>query len=271
MLHPESKALIESIKQDLPQSLLINVPYGFGYDYVVDSIVEGTNYDLFNIRPSYDGKIDDIKGIISVDDIRGIYDLTKSKNTNGVVVFIYDSEKMNHAAQNAFLKLLEEPSAGTHFILLTSRKSELLPTIISRVKSASIKPLTSEQSVEFIKSSGVTDETKIRQLLFMASGLPFELKKLISDPNYFEDRSRVVKDARTFLSGSEYEKLVIINSYKDSRDKALTLITDSMNQIRLSLENNQGQELVQKLDSLLKAHDRIAANGNIRLQLGSVV
>jgi hypothetical protein len=38
-----------------------------------------------------------------------------------------------HAAQNAMLKILEEPRAGVRFILLTSNKSNVIDTILSRV------------------------------------------------------------------------------------------------------------------------------------------
>jgi DNA polymerase III subunit delta' len=48
----------------------------------------------------------------------------------GVVV---DADRMNHQAQNAFLKTLEEPPPNTLLLLLTGKPEELLPTIRSRV------------------------------------------------------------------------------------------------------------------------------------------
>lgn len=46
---------------------------------------------------------------------------------------ITGAEKMNHEAQNAFLKVLEEPVPNTYIFLLAGHRQQLLPTIFSRV------------------------------------------------------------------------------------------------------------------------------------------
>ena len=54
---------------------------------------------------------------------------------NDLAVKIYrirDAEKMTDQAQNALLKLFEEPPAGVYFLLLASNASALLPTVRSR-------------------------------------------------------------------------------------------------------------------------------------------
>lgn len=48
------------------------------------------------------------------------------------VYIIHDADKMNAAAQNALLKVLEEPPSAVHFILLCSNTAALLPTVRSR-------------------------------------------------------------------------------------------------------------------------------------------
>lgn len=48
------------------------------------------------------------------------------------VVIIKDADLMNAPAANAFLKTLEEPAAGTLFILTTSTLGDILPTVRSR-------------------------------------------------------------------------------------------------------------------------------------------
>lgn len=48
------------------------------------------------------------------------------------VIIIEAAEKLNPAAANALLKVLEEPPAGVYFILSASHISSLLPTILSR-------------------------------------------------------------------------------------------------------------------------------------------
>ena len=48
------------------------------------------------------------------------------------VVVVYEADRMNTAASNIFLKTLEEPTASTTILLLTTRPYALLPTIRSR-------------------------------------------------------------------------------------------------------------------------------------------
>lgn len=51
---------------------------------------------------------------------------------DGKIYVIEEAEKMNTAAQNAALKLFEEPPENVHFILLTNNPEKLLPTVRSR-------------------------------------------------------------------------------------------------------------------------------------------
>ena len=72
--------------------------------------------------------------IQSVDDVRDIREKAYviPNEADKKIFIINDSELMNVQAQNAFLKILEEPPEFTVFILLSSTKSVFLPTIISR-------------------------------------------------------------------------------------------------------------------------------------------
>ncbi|MBT8373136.1 MAG: DNA polymerase III subunit delta' [Deltaproteobacteria bacterium] len=65
------------------------------------------------------------------------------------VVIISDAQAMNPAAGNALLKVLEEPPARTHLILVTEHPSDLLPTIISRCQHIRFKPI-SQKNIESV-------------------------------------------------------------------------------------------------------------------------
>lgn len=72
----------------------------------------------------------------SVDDIRNLIEQTRYVPANGTrSVYIIDEVHMLSAqAFNAFLKTLEEPPAHVLFILATTEKHKILPTILSRVQ-----------------------------------------------------------------------------------------------------------------------------------------
>ncbi|MDD4699215.1 MAG: hypothetical protein PHV07_03020 [Oscillospiraceae bacterium] len=68
-------------------------------------------------------------------------------------VFILEhTELMNKEAENALLKVLEEPPGTAIFILLTMSASQLLPTIRSRCITFSLQEPSLEQATEYIKS-----------------------------------------------------------------------------------------------------------------------
>jgi DNA polymerase-3 subunit delta' len=57
------------------------------------------------------------------------------------VIIIDPADLMTDDASAAILKTLEEPPAGTHFILITGRASSLAPTILSRCQKVRFSPL----------------------------------------------------------------------------------------------------------------------------------
>ncbi len=59
----------------------------------------------------------------------------KPNEAKGKVMVICEAERLNTQAQNALLKILEEPPEATTFILLTEDRNRLLPTIRSRVQT----------------------------------------------------------------------------------------------------------------------------------------
>ncbi len=67
------------------------------------------------------------------------------------VVIIEKAERMLEGVRNALLKILEEPPANTLFILTTSRRNAVMPTILSRLRNYSFSSRTQEQEREIIE------------------------------------------------------------------------------------------------------------------------
>lgn len=268
--HPSVEARLRQLVQDLPQSLVISGPSGIGFSGVQTHLEAELGIVAQVVLPEKDEKVDIEKGTISVDSIRRLYDMTKTIETGKRIIVIDYAERMGIQAQNAFLKLLEEPGVKTHFILLTHELSSLLPTIRSRTQDFELRPISSQQSTALLEELGVTNTKKIAQLLFMAHGLPAELTRLATDDTYFERRAQIVRDARQFLQGAVYERLKLAHSYKDDRIQALLLLNDALKLIEQNIKQGKS-ELIPKVDALLHAYERIAANGNVRLQLAAVM
>jgi DNA polymerase-3 subunit gamma/tau len=107
----------------------------------------------------------------SVEDIRKIIDQVRYVPASGKKsVFIIDEVHMlSSAAFNAFLKTLEEPPAHAIFILATTEKHKILPTILSRVQKFDFKRIKVDAVAEHLKSicekEGIAFEYDALQLI----------------------------------------------------------------------------------------------------------
>ena len=103
---------------------------------------------------------------ISVDDIRTQVNgdiVLKPYSGARKVYIINEAEKMTVQAQNALLKTLEEPPAHAIFILATTEKHKIIPTILSRCQIFDFNRITVADMVEHLayvaRSEGVKAET----------------------------------------------------------------------------------------------------------------
>lgn len=99
--------------------------------------------DLFTVTLGYDAKRNRERKVIVVDDVRDIRNfisLTPAENGYRVVI-IDGAEDMNKSAANALLKMLEEPPPRTVFLLVSHAPGRLLPTIRSRCRTLTLRPL----------------------------------------------------------------------------------------------------------------------------------
>ena len=74
------------------------------------------------------------------------------------VFVVRDAERMNEAAQNAFLKTLEEPGADVVILLESSRPAALLPTIRSRVVPIAFGRLEEQDAAAALVAAGLGAE-----------------------------------------------------------------------------------------------------------------
>ena len=271
IINPDSEQLLLAIVDNLPQSLLITGNSRVGLSTIARFLAELRRINPTIILPEKDEKIDIDKGVIGVDIMRRLYNETRTINNSARIIIIDYAERMTVQSQNAFLKLLEEPSDNLHFILVTDSTAKLLPTILSRVQNLTIKPITTNQSNALIDSLEVTDNMQRSRLLFMADGLPAEIIRLVEDNEYFDKRQSMIRDAREIIQGNLYQKLLIAHKYKDNRNDVLLLLSDATKILQNTINKNPQLKTINYIDKLLKTYQRIEANGNIRLCLAEMV
>ena len=132
--------------------------------------------------------------IIKIGQIRNIKTFLgqKSINSEKKVVLIIDAHLLNEAASNCLLKTLEEPSNGI-FILLTSKLSLLLNTVISRCQIVRFRALSGQQISSILKDYldpykfNIHRKLEFQDLINSANGSPGQLLKNIEFWNELSD------------------------------------------------------------------------------------
>ncbi|MFZ3044175.1 MAG: hypothetical protein WA058_03690 [Minisyncoccia bacterium] len=110
-------------------------------------------------------------GLLSVDDARRVTELAAGAPFAGEhKVVIISASRAYHEAQNALLKVFEEPPKGTYLFLIMPSLGGLLPTLRSRVQilnDSNVGPPRSyipEAAEEFMKGSGEERSAIIKRL-----------------------------------------------------------------------------------------------------------
>src|SRR5439155_2923279 len=108
------------------------------------SFHEGTSMKIHELDAASNNSVDDIRTL--VEQVRFAPQAGRYK------VYIIDEVHMlSSSAFNAFLKTLEEPPPYAIFILATTEKHKILPTILSRCQIFDFKRITSNDTVEHLQ------------------------------------------------------------------------------------------------------------------------
>ncbi len=152
-----TNTLTNAIKNDhLAQALLFCGPRGVGKTTCARILAKKINEDgtqrededfafnIFELDAASNNSVDDIRNLI--DQVRIPPQVGKYK------VYIIDEVHMlSQSAFNAFLKTLEEPPRHAIFILATTEKHKIIPTILSRCQIFDFKRITVKDAAKYLK------------------------------------------------------------------------------------------------------------------------
>ena len=221
LLHPLTKRQINNFVSDPSHAVILSGPTGSGKL----SLALELSGRLLNVPPekvqthAY-AKIISLTdsasgGIEAVRDLEHFLSLKVpgSRDVNRVVI-LEDSHLLSVQAQNALLKTLEEPPAGTVLILTAAHEQALLPTILSRAQQIMVKRPETDSLRTLFENLGF-ESSKITQAFAMSGGLPGLTQALLSDAEH--PLQPAVLKARELLSQSTYERLAQLDSLSKQR------------------------------------------------------
>jgi len=158
-----TKTLENAISQNqLPQALLFCGPRGVGKTTCARILAKKINtekelndysYNIFELDAASNNGVDDIRNLI--DQVR------IPPQTGKYKVYIIDEVHMlSGQAFNAFLKTLEEPPSYAIFILATTEKHKVIPTILSRCQIYDFKKISTDDIKNYLELIAEKEEIK---------------------------------------------------------------------------------------------------------------
>ena len=195
----------------LPHAFLIGGPSGSGKTTLAIEIAAALNCERLNdsasalpcgvcncCRRIYDGNFPDLKILSKNKDM-----FLSSTESDRKIYIIDDAESMTTEAQNALLKVLEEPPKSVVIILLAKECDRILTTIKSRAQYIAMSRFDEKELAEILLKSNLeartlkaSSEEKFNNLIMSADGRLGLAKSLLGkklfDENE-EERSDVIK------------------------------------------------------------------------------
>ena len=169
--------------------------------------------------------ISPVDGNIEIEEIRKAKERLSLKPYYNKIkaLIIDDSHLMKSDAQNAFLKMLEEPKGNTLIIFITPFREMLLKTIRSRAQEIKFSLVGNEEIEKYLISLGASSK-KAKEISLISSG---QIGKAI---NFFEDKSKMdffnksIEDIM-FLSRSNIsQRFQYAEKLKDDKIKIIEIL-----------------------------------------------
>lgn len=245
------------------------------------SFNEGRSLNIHELDAASNNSVEDIRKLI--EQVRVIPQVGRYS------VFIIDEVHMlSSAAFNAFLKTLEEPPKHAIFILATTEKHKIIPTILSRCQVYDFNRIRVEDAVEYLRyianSEGVTSDDESLNLISQKAdgGMRDALSMFDKAVSFCGSELRYQEVAKTLnvldydtyfsvvervLLGSYQELLIELDSVLARGFSAQTFVAGLNKHLRdlLVAKSPQTLSLLEMTGSLLKRYSEQAAKCDVAL------
>ena len=194
-----------------------------------------------------DGIVKSKSKVFSVDSVREIRSnaFIVPNESDKKIYILKNAQNMNEQAQNALLKILEEPPTYVFFIIVTTSKSTMLETVMSRVQTYSIL----SDDIE------ISEKEKLAVKNFVGALLQVDELKLMDETAVFQRNNQFAKAVLLLLSEVFRDALVKKSGYvRDCR------FPEQVNALSVGVTSKGLLQLINVCDELIASVDRNCNN-----------
>jgi DNA polymerase-3 subunit delta' len=277
LLHEHTREAIKRFMAHPGHALLLVAPPGAGKATVADYLASKllgvpqsalANHPYFKSVQRAAGKsisISEVRDIIHFMTLRA----AGSGSTTRVVV-IEDAHSMTTQAQNALLKTIEEPPAGTVLILTAPDELSVLPTIRSRVQLLNLIMPASGDARAYFTADGY-EASAVDKALLISGGLPGLMHALL-EADTQHPLFAATTAAREILQGTTFERLILADELAKQRELGPNVLFILGQMASTALEQGRGSAAAERrwhkvLAAVHAAHGQTNSNGQAKLVL----
>lgn len=171
--------------------------------------------DIYFIVPEKD------KATIGVEPVRDAITeaMIKPFYNRHKVFIIDDGDILTSQAQNALLKIIEEPPEYAVFIIVTTNAEILLETVRSRAVNITFSPLPDSVVREYIENK-YPDEPRVEFLVKYCAGIPKACDTIINDDTFDIMREEVLNLIPRLLSKNKLHAYDVADYIENNKDRA---------------------------------------------------
>lgn len=227
ILHPRTQQLVERFQTSPVHAVMLVGPAGAGKTQTALAMISGLLQPRQDIsQHPYFLHIEPTNNAISIETVRQAQEFIRLKTTGTQpwrrAILIQDAHYLSVEAQNALLKLLEEPPEDTLIVLTALSKTSVLPTISSRAQEIAVKAPTADASLEFFKNQGHPAD-EVRKVYHMSGGQVGLMSQLL-DVEQNKALLNYIAAAKQFLQADSFGKLTFIDQYLKQKESVEQLL-----------------------------------------------
>ncbi len=132
------------------------------------------------------------------------------------VAIVEQAHRINDDAQNALLKMLEEPPAGVTIVLCADEEECLLPTVRSRCVRVRLGPVAGREIERWLGELGVADAPSAARFARLAGGCPGLALAYARAPEAARLRGEIARGLLDLLTAGRNERLTSVRTLMGS-------------------------------------------------------